>query len=224
MYSQDDNLLHIARSLQHHNGVGQVRVMVSSTTEWLDPQSCWLSFTIVNKDAKPLNFASNKVTSLFSRCEIRMGGVTVEDQHHLTRLSETFWRLQSAEKRANAAAYGLGVKDANKLKAASIGNGASKRVAMTFPLSGLLGANSKWIPTWAISGGVEILLTLARPEDIVATGAAANSTTYRLGNIALHCGMCLLDSHLQNTFAQNLLSGDQSLMIHTKQFYTSEQF
>ena len=199
--------------------------MTSSSTEWFDPQSCWLSFTVVNQDVnKTLEFASNNVASLFSRCEIRLGGATVEDQHHFNSLSETFHRLQSDEKRANASAYGLGV-GATKLKAASIAAGASKRVAMTFPLSGLLGANSKWIPLWAVNGGLEILLTLARPEDIVVAGAvAANSTSYRLESIALHGGMCLLDSQLQNTFAMNLKDGDQSLMIHTKQFYTSEQF
>ena len=210
-----------------YNGVGQVRVTASSTTEWFDPQSCWLSFTMVNQDgAKDLHFASSNVASLFSRCEIRLGGVTIEDQQHFNRLSETFWRLQSEEKRRNATAYGMGHDAATSLKAKPILAGASKRMAMTFPLSGILGSNSKWLPLWAVSGGLEILLTLARPEDVVATGAAgtANSTTYRLENIALHCGMCLLDSQLQNTFANQFVNGDQSLMIHSKMWHTSEQF
>ena len=61
---------HSAVPSASYNGVGQIRVMASSTTEWFDPQSCWLSFSVVNQatagadavaDPQALEFASNNI-------------------------------------------------------------------------------------------------------------------------------------------------------------------
>jgi len=224
---------HSAVPSASHTGVQVVRVNVASATEWMDPQSVMLSFNVQNTGTQPLEFASTAPHIMFSRCEVRLGGVLIEDLQHFNRISETFYQLQSAEKRLNTAAYGFGTvaeADSNlwrssKHKAVKIAAGASKRVCMTFPLSGILGSSTKWIPLWAVSGaGLEILLTLADPVTCTVAGTGpAQSSTYQLNTIALHSDLCTLDSAITEKYMQGLSNGD-ALLIHTKTWSANELF
>ena len=240
---------HSAVPAASFGGVQVLRVSIASATEWLDPQSVMLSFNVQNTDAgKVFEPASTAPHILFSRCEVRLGGVLVEDMQHFNRISETFYQLQSAEKRLNTAAYGFGTivqhantvgADGNTVVATNIPNlfrsnahkpvliaaGKSKRVCMTFPLSGLLGSSTKWIPLWAVDGGgLEILLTLADPSTCcVVKTDDSQSKSYQLNNIALHADLCTIDSGVQDRYFEGLKKGE-AMLIHTKSWSTNELF
>ena len=99
-----------------------------------------------------------------------------------------------------------------------------KRVSFSLNCSALLN-QFKWIPLFAVSGGLTIKLTLDDPaevtvrKDIGADGTPGTgadlSQLYRIEDIRLNASLCTLDSQLQNKFFESLAAGE-ALLMHTQ--------
>ena len=113
---------------------------------------------------------------------------------------------------------------------ANVGGAGSKRVFMRLPLSGLM-QSKKWIPLWAIAGGIEVLLTLAPAADAMVSGAPiagaggpfTNSMDYQLRDLRIEADFVQIDPALDEQYRQNLEEGG-SLKLHLKTWDLSQQF
>ena len=107
--------------------------------------------------------------------------------------------------------------------AVAIGANGSKRVFMRLGLSGLFHAK-KWIPLWAIAGGIEILLTLAPATEAVVPGiAAANSVVYTLSDLRLGADLISIDPALDEQYHANVKEGG-ALTLHFKTWNVTQQY
>ncbi len=175
---------------------------------WLVPDSIRLGVTVHNNSAannlKPL---ACPMAALFSRMRLIIGGQVVEDLSYLGRTVQMFEKLAPAMKKANHAAQGWGIPNAGWTATedydAILPNG-EKRVMMTIP-SGLL-AQPKNLPLKYMNGGLVIELELADPEQgFRGIDGAANS--FFIDQPLIYCTVLTLDSSLESSFAQHLLSG-----------------
>ena len=219
-----------------YSGVNVLRVVVASSTEWADVANSYLAFTIQNEANAPLKFTSQPHI-IFSRLQVRCGGQEIEDIQLYNRLAEQFQAYQSTENRLNQSYYGLPINMDNasadatvnpnlwkseQHKPVAIAPNGSARVCMTLPLSSVFGSSmKKWWPCWAVSGGLELLLTLSPPATHCEGGS--NSLAYRLTDITLNCPMYTLDSALQEKYFASLARGD-ALLIHSQQMSNNEVF
>ena len=152
--------IHSAIATASPGGVSTIKGSLSSATEWLDPDSFILSFTVNNSEAKPLQPSTVGAHCLFERLQIRCGGQLVEDIDHYGRTTEIFERCIPAEKRINYGGLGFGQSkhldvaagmatpqlfQSGQHSAVAIPNNGSKRVFMRLGLSGMMHAK-KWIP------------------------------------------------------------------------------
>ena len=219
------------------NGVNTLRLQISSATEWMDVSSMYVAFNIVNESAAPLQFCGQPHV-IFNRLQIRAGGAELEDIAMYNRLCEQFHIMQSTATRLNAAQYGLPTKIARENADATLNPNlfmsqkhmpqevpanSTRKVCMTFPLSSIFGASQqKYLPLFAMNGGIELLLSLSDPAShLITTGG--KGTSYRLENIQLHTNLITLDTALQEKYFQSLARGD-AMLIHTKCWSHHELF
>ena len=181
----------------------------------------YISFNIVNEDAaNPLELIGQPHV-MFDRVRVRAGGAELEDIALFNRLSEQFDIYQSAELKQNKAIYGFPAQPNGAITAVAPGKQA--KICMTLPLSAVFGTSqTKYLPLFAMNGGIELLMSLAAPATHLVTGSG-KSSSYRLENIQMHIGLITLDSALQEKYFQSLSSG-QAMLLHTKQFSHQEMF
>ena len=230
-----------------YTGVQTVKFNIASMTEFADPESLIISFDVVNDNAAPLSFATVGAHCLFDRYQCRISATEIENIDHYGRTCESFSRLIPTEKRLNDGALGFGTQTtltaaapvgtgaaavspnlftALDHKAKPIGGTARKRVYMKIPLSGVWSANQKYLPLWALgAGGVEILLSLARPADatIHTIATVPQSQAYHLEDIRCEVDLVSIDSELMERYSRNLQEGG-SLMLHTKLWNVTQVF
>ena len=93
------------------SGTKLIRINLSSSTEWLDPQSVRLSFQLNNKDGN----ADHQLRtvgggySFFSRARLLCGGTLVEDLMDYSRIHHMFSELTSSNSKRNEDSEGLGI-------------------------------------------------------------------------------------------------------------------
>ena len=215
-------------------GVNTLRLNLASATEWADVSSAYMTFKIVNESTTaPLEFVGQPHV-IFNRMQVRVGGTLLEDITNYNRLCEQMYVLQGTQKRLNSAQYGLptnmtGVNlfESLKHKPEAIPALGSARVCMTMPLSAVFGASQhKYLPLFAFtSGGVELQLTMDDPTNYLVSmkDTVAQSTSFRIEEIQLHCNMITLDSALQEKYFASLARGD-AMLIHTKCWSHHEMF
>ena len=236
--SRRNATVHSSIATASPGGVSTIKWSLSSATEWLDPDSVVASFTVNNGEAKPLHPSTVGAHCLFERLQIRAGGQLIEDIDHFGRTTEIFERCVPVEKRINYGGLGFGqtkqldvagniaspqLFKGSGHKAIPIANNGSKRVFMRFGLSGMLHAK-KWIPLWAIPGGIEILLTLAPASEAVVPAANdANSVQYTLSDLRLGADLISIDPALDEQYKQNLLDGG-GLKLHFKTWNVTQQY
>ena len=216
------------------NGVNTLRLNLASATEWADVSSAYMTFKIVNESAAlPLEFIGQPHV-IFNRMQVRVGGALLEDITNYNRLCEQMYALQGTQKRLNAAQYGLptdmtavNLFESLDHKPTAISAGGSARVCMTMPLSSVFGASQhKYLPLYAFTaGGVELQFTMDDPTNYLVSLKAgqAQSTSFRIEEIQLHCNMVTLDSALQEKYFASLARGD-AMLIHTKCWSHHEMF
>ena len=211
-----------------------MRLNLASATEWADVASAYITFKIVNESVTaPLEFVGQPHV-MFNRMQVRAGGDLMEDITNYNRLCEQMYVLQGTQKRMNSAQYGLPtvMTGANLFeslahKPIAIPAGSSARVCMTLPLSSVFGASQhKYLPLYAFTSGViELQMTLDGPINYLVSvkNTVAQSTTFRIEEIQMHCNMATLDSALQEKYFASLARGG-TMLIHTKCWSHHEMF
>ena len=92
------------------NGTKLIRINLSSSTEWLDPQSIRLSYRLNNGEVtagKMLRTLGGPY-SIFSRVRLLAGGTMVEDIMDYNRVHNMFSELSSANSKQNELIEGFG--------------------------------------------------------------------------------------------------------------------
>ena len=110
-------------------GTKVIKIRINGT-DWLDPSTCKLMFTLKNTDtANTMEFVSGP-HSFFKRLRVLVGGQSCEDIDEYARTCEMFNILQSSAVRSNDSVEGFA-------SGATLGTTKSRRVGMKL-LSGLL--------------------------------------------------------------------------------------
>ena len=202
--------------------VKMLSIPFGSTTEWLVPESVIFSAIFENldgtNDAWP---ATPDANCLFERIDIRCGGNLIESVTESNRCNELFTRLtMSPQKKLNHAQMGFGTAvsqtspewdSAQMHIAAKVGHVAAdkkKKIMWRCNLSGLL-SQHRWIPLYALSGGLVINFFLAPVNEslIKKIGQANYSQDYRLTDVRGLCTMQTISDELMEGFLSQLLQG-----------------
>ena len=81
----------------------------ASSDQWCDPKSMIIAYDIQNTGDEPLEFLSTDMQVIFSRLQVRMGSVVVEDHtQNFNRLTTLFNKYQSTDKILETSALALG--------------------------------------------------------------------------------------------------------------------
>ena len=98
---------------------------------------------------------------------------------------------------------------------------------MRLTMSSVFSGSDKWLPLFALNGGIRVSLTLDLPENVVkihdAAGQATQSASFELSAAVLLWDSVTLDSALQQKYFEQLASGG-TLLYETSQFSTPEVF
>ena len=204
----------------YQSGSGARVIRVNLTGEgWLDPSTVRLTYTLVNTNgtaAKILRPISG-AWSFFRRARCLVGGAIVDDIDYYNRVHEMLHILTSKLNRDNDSIEGFGARwddDASynswtpEYGAAVKGNSA--RAVSFKPLFGLLN-QSKYIPLMWSPLMFEFEVVNGATDAIAGVGdtltADNTSTTWQIQDIRVVCDLVTLDSALQNSYAEHVLSG-----------------
>ena len=208
---------------QSGSGARVIRIMLTGDG-WLDPSTVRLAFTLVNNDNN-VNHVLRPLSggwSFFRRCRCLVGGAIVDDIDYYNRIHEQMHILTSTNNRDNDSLEGFGQRWDDystyaKWSTATVGGlapGASQSVTFK-PLFGLLNQN-KYIPLSWCPLTMEFEVVSLSTDPIVspstATGATYftpgnTSTSWQIQDVRIVCDVVSLDSGLQNSYAEHVLSG-----------------
>ena len=209
------------------SGTKLIRVNLSSSTEWLDPQSIRLSYKLHNAGAgtRVLRTIGGPY-AFFSRVRLLSGGVMVEDIMDYNRVHNMFSELSSSNAKRNEDIEGFGINtgDISSYVVDSypgIVPGGYKTVC-TKLLCGLFN-QIKYLPMQYIQLCLEIELDSNNTAGIIEGNAVGpftpenTSTTWYIDDVKILADTVVLDSSLQNSYTSHLLEG-KSLPINYTTF------
>ena len=81
-----------------HNGTDVLQINISDSLAWCDPKSVAIACDITNTGDGPLEFLSSDMQTLFSRLQVTMGGVIVEDISHCNHLACMMNKFQGSRR------------------------------------------------------------------------------------------------------------------------------
>ena len=230
-----------------HTGTNVMQFTIADSLAWCDPKSVAISMIITNTGAQPLEFLSTNMESLFSRMQVTMGGVIVEDHtQNYGRLCCLFTKYQSVEKILEQSSMQLGTRQdmtatgADAVKPVTpqlfsveqilpnkIPAGEKRRVVMRLTMSSIFSGTDKWLPIFSLNGGIRVQMTLDAAANVVkvndAAGQPTQSNQFQIEAAVLLWDAVTLDSALQEKYFAQLASGG-SLLLETTQFSTSEVY
>ena len=182
------------------SGVKVIKIKVNGT-DWLDPSTVKVMFTITNNStasgATPaLTFLSG-VHSFFRRLRIVCNGQIVEDIDDYNRVCEMFNVLQSSSVRGNDEIEN--VKRWDNGTKETLANLESRKVGMKL-CSGLLN-QSKMLPIRYCPLEIELELVNS------AGDAQHGATSWVLSDVQLKADLCTLDNALENSYVKHLFEG-----------------
>jgi len=193
------------------SGVKVIKIKVNGT-DWLDPSTVKVMFTINNTGSATMNFLSG-VHSFFRRLRVVCNGQIVEDIDDYNRVCEMFNVLQSSSVRNNDEIESVqrwdGGTTLEKLATAK-----SRTVGMKL-CSGLLN-QTKMLPIRYCP--LEIELELVNQVGDSQHG----STAWNISDVQLKCDLCTLDNALENSYAKHLFEG-KSLPINYSTYISQSQ-
>ncbi len=161
--------------------------------------------TISDKPMKPL---TSGMHNLIERMTIDVSGARAEDISNYGRLCEAMNQCLPVEKSQNNSCLAWGTLLDGSIQ--QLNSGASK-ILLHHPLSGLCQQN-KWLPLFALgAGGITISFHLAPGDKAFETGSA-NSQSYELSDCRILCNIMEVDSELQSSYAEHVLSGKPLLI------------
>jgi len=210
-------------------GVKVIKFMLTGT-DWLDPSTVRIQFTLNNKDlTKNLHPINPLPSNFFRRLRILCGGIVVEDIDHYNRVYNMVHTLLPFERRMNDYAEGFGLAEGfgssynARLLNRGIGFDAGnetltvrqERIVM-FPLLCGIFNQSKMLPLRFLQGLQIELEVVSSYSDCILTG----DTYSQLWNISaaqVKCDVVTLDNQLDNEYTDHLMQG-QSLPINFSSF------
>ena len=218
----------MAGSNEYQAGSGARVIRVNITGDgWLDPSTVRVVYTLVNTDTD-----SNKLLRVLSgpwsffrraRCLVGSSAMT-DDIDYYNRVHETFHILTSDNNRNNDEAEGFGRRWDNKDVYGSWNSelsgmpGNSARTGSFKPLFGILN-QQKYIPLSWCPISMEFELVNNATDSVassIVNGAfdfLNTSTSWKIQDVKVVCDVVTLDSVLQNSYAEIVLSG-KSLPIN----------
>jgi hypothetical protein len=212
-----------------NSGTKLIRINLSSSTEWLDPQSVRLCYTLNNVDSR----ANRQLRtiggafSFFSRVRLMAGGTMVEDIMDYNRVHNMFSQLTSTNTRQNEdiEAFGINGGDRNSASEANFPgiDPAGRKTVCTKLLCGLFN-QIKYLPMQYIQLCLEIELDSDTTAAIIKPGANTaefndtnTSAEWYIDDVKMFADTLVLDSSLQNSYTAHLLEG-KSLPINYTTF------
>ena len=184
----------------------------------MDPSTVRLTYTLVNNGTgtqvlRPISGP----WCFFRRARCLVGGAIVDDVDYYNRVHEMLHILTSKANRDNDSIEGFGARwdDDDHWNRWNANYGAKvepgKSRAVTFkPLFGLLN-QSKYIPLMWSPLMFEFEVVNGSTDAIIGIGdsftAANTSTAWQIQDIRVVCDLVTLDSALQNSYAERVLSG-----------------
>ena len=186
---------------------------------WLDPSTVRLSYTLVNNEgaSKVLRPLSGP-WSFFRRARCLVGGAIVDDVDYYNRVHEMLHILTSKANRDNDSIEGFGGRwddDENYTTkwtadyTARVEPNSSRAVSFK-PLFGLLN-QPKYIPLMWSPLMFEFEVVNDATDAIVGHGGVFTDTNtskaWQIQDVRIVCDVVSLDSALQNSYAEHVLSG-----------------
>ncbi len=217
-------------------GTKMIKIMLTGSMEYLDSSTVRIMFDLVNSAtgedaaktaAKQLRPLSGP-WSFFQRMRIIVGNQRIEDIDDYNRVHEMMQYMMATDSRENIEAEGFGnpkfdVFNNLKKSEADIANfhndvyfpgipGGQKYTVLFKPLCGLFN-QPKYLPLKYCGGiTIELELVSSLTEPIIThvnadfTDANTSKKSY-LENVQCKCYLLTLDSQLENSYAEHLLSG-----------------
>ena len=186
------------------SGTKVIKIRLNGT-DWLDPSTVKIMFTLKNTDAlHDLKFLSGP-HAFFRRMRIVCGGQIVEDIDDYNRVCEMFNVLQAPSVRSNDSIEGTGRWDGPVFLKETLEINKTRRVGMKL-CSGLFN-QSKMLPLRYCPIEIELELVNA------ATDAVGDSLSWSINDVQCKCDLLTLDNGLENSYAAHVLEG-KSLPIN----------
>ena len=222
-------------------GVRLIRFQLADNTQFLDPHSLRLMFTLTNNGADPLQLPGPPMV-LFQRCRILCNGVVVEDLNYSHRLYMMLYALNPQRRNASnllewqwrneepPSADSVAGADAVY---SSIAANASKRFMAELPFGLFKQPLYLMLKACPITIELEILQEpsegLWSPVALIAGAggrpevpAFARSTNFTLSDVQIKADTCTVSQDLVERYNQHLLSG-KPLPIPFSSFGTQMQ-
>jgi len=225
----------------YQSGSGARVIRINLTGDgWLDPSTVRMVYTLVNNDStetkilRPLSGA----WSFFRRARCLVGGAIIDDVDYYNKVHEMMHILTSRNNRDNDDVEGFGTRwDADgvygswtttTLGGIPGGNSNNARTTSFKPLFGILN-QPKYIPLsycpiqmeFEIVNGAEDALASANGT----TGSFKTNDTsnqWQIQDVRIVCDLVTLDSALQNSYAEHVLSG-KAMPINYSTYITQFQ-
>jgi len=178
-----------------------------TTPNWLDPLTVRLAFDLRNLDAaNPVQLLSTKGITLFNRMRVIAGSTVVEDIDYLARYVSMWDRLKPVGRIMNEMILNGGAaQDATLALASGTIDAIAASDARTYvcELPAGLFQQHKFLPVWAMGGGLVVELELNSDATYATTGA----TDWILENPYIFAEEKVCDSQLQQRYVQHIMSG-----------------
>jgi hypothetical protein len=211
---------------EYASGTGSKVARINITGDgWLDPSTVRLSYTLENMDGT-VNHNLRPLTGpwgFFRRARCMVGGAIVDDIDYYNRVHEMLHILTSKGNRDNDDVEGFSERwDSDRVYFETdkylVGIPPNGSRAVSFkPLFGIMN-QPKYIPLSWCPLTLEFEIASLATDPVVAGGGVGKyddnvSTSWKIKDIRIICDVVTLDSGLQNSYAEHVLSG-KSLPIN----------
>ena len=196
-------------------GVKVIKININGT-DWLDPSSMKLHFIVKNEDtASGLQPFVNGIHNWFRRLRVIIGGQVVEDIDNYNRVCQMFTTMMDKNKQLNDSIESW--TGTNSLDTPQILALSSSAVCFGSLFAGIFNQD-KYLPVKYCPITIELELA----NNYSDSARAGGSQLWSIEDVQLKCDMVTLDSQLDNSYAEHLLSG-KSIPISYTSYTTSQQ-
>jgi hypothetical protein len=196
-------------------GVKVIKININGT-DWLDPSSMKLHFIVKNEDTTlGLQPFVNGIHNWFRRLRVIIGGQVVEDIDNYNRVCQMFTTMMDKNKQLNDSIESW--TGTSSLEAPQILALSSSAVCLGSLFAGIFNQD-KYLPVKYCPITIELELVNTYGD----SARAAGSQLWSIEDVQLKCDMVTLDSQLDNSYAEHLLSG-KSIPISYTSYTTSQQ-
>jgi hypothetical protein len=196
-------------------GIKVIKINVNGS-DWLDPSSMKLHFTLKNDSATGslYPFVSG-IHNWFRRLRVIIGGQVVEDIDNYNRVCQMFTTMMDKNKQLNDSIESwTGTTALDAPQQLPFG---TKAICMGSLFAGIFNQD-KYLPVKYCPITIELELV----NQFSDSARSGGSQLWSISDVQLKCDMVTLDSQLDNSYAEHLLSG-KSIPISYTSYTTSQQ-